>query len=412
MPITVETWPGRDEAVQLQARRVEDRLQRRADRHVVAERGEVLDALGPRAQQRDRGRRRRRLEADREEDHLAVGVATRELERVERRIDHAHVGTARLRLEQRAAAAGHAQHVAEGREDHLGPLGERDRVVDAAHRDHADRAARAVQEVDLGRHEILDPVLVDRVRVPAADLHELQRAAGLDQASSSCTSFCASSPERNSSTNFIAAPSASRVRSRRGRAGRRPTATGSTSSMPTRSCVAPQHDGRGRAVDVHDRRGDRGVAAGDAVTGVEPSQGGALLDLAQLLLVGLAHLLEQLDRLARLLLRRSARGRSRRGSAPSRPPRPRGTTRRRPPAARPRSRPWRGSPPGRRSRRSGPELPGTCLDPCGSGRRSQGKEARILCGKSAPAAPCAHRWWGVRALRGWRTTRGVPFRQA
>ena len=101
------------------------------------------------------------------------GLRARELERVERRVDHAHVGAARLRLEQRAAPAGHAHHVAEGREDHLRPLGERDRVVDAAHRDHADRAAGPVHEVDLGRDQILEPVLVDRVRVPAADLHDL-----------------------------------------------------------------------------------------------------------------------------------------------------------------------------------------------------------------------------------------------
>jgi hypothetical protein len=35
-----------------------------------------------------------------------------------------------------------------------------------------------VQEVDLRRDEILDPVLVDRVRVPAADLHDRHVAVG------------------------------------------------------------------------------------------------------------------------------------------------------------------------------------------------------------------------------------------
>ena len=107
------------------------------------------DAGRARAQERDRGRRRSRLEADREEDDLALGLGLRDRQRVERRVDRAHVGAACLRLEQRPAAAGDAQHVAERGEDDVRPLGERDRVVDPPHRDHADRAARAVQVLDL-----------------------------------------------------------------------------------------------------------------------------------------------------------------------------------------------------------------------------------------------------------------------
>jgi putative IMPACT (imprinted ancient) family translation regulator len=40
------------------------------------------------------------LEADGEEDDLLVRVAARDLQRVERRIDDAHVGRVRFRLEQ------------------------------------------------------------------------------------------------------------------------------------------------------------------------------------------------------------------------------------------------------------------------------------------------------------------------
>ena len=58
----------------------------------------------------------------------------------------------------------------------------RDPVVDPAHRDDADRTARAVDELDVLRQEIVDAVLVDRVRVAAADLHHLVVAAGLDDA--------------------------------------------------------------------------------------------------------------------------------------------------------------------------------------------------------------------------------------
>ena len=57
---------------------------------------------------------------------------------------------------------------------------DRDPVVDAPHRDHAHRAARAVHELDVRRQQVVDAVLVDRVRVAAADLHHLVVAARLD----------------------------------------------------------------------------------------------------------------------------------------------------------------------------------------------------------------------------------------
>ena len=59
-------------------------------------------------------------------------------------------------------------------------MGDRDPVVDPAHRDHADRAARAVHELDVRGQQVVDAVLVDRVRVAAADLHDLVVAARLD----------------------------------------------------------------------------------------------------------------------------------------------------------------------------------------------------------------------------------------
>ena len=124
--------------------------------------------------QRDGRRRRRRLEPDGEEHHLAVRVVGRELQRVERRVDEAHVGTPRLGLEEVSVAAGHAHHVAERREDDAGRLRDRDGVVDATHRDHADGAARPVHELDVRREHVLDAVSVDGVRVPAAHLHELE----------------------------------------------------------------------------------------------------------------------------------------------------------------------------------------------------------------------------------------------
>ena len=75
---------------------------------------------------------------------------------------------------------GHAHHVAEAGEDHAGLVGERDAVVDPPHRDHAHRAAGPVDELDVGGQQVVEAVLVDRVRVPAAHLHHLVVTAGLD----------------------------------------------------------------------------------------------------------------------------------------------------------------------------------------------------------------------------------------
>ena len=69
---------GPEEAVEAQVGRLEDGLDRRHDRHVVAEHAEVGHAELAGAQQRDRGRRRRGLEPDREEHDLAVGVLDRD----------------------------------------------------------------------------------------------------------------------------------------------------------------------------------------------------------------------------------------------------------------------------------------------------------------------------------------------
>jgi hypothetical protein len=171
---------GTDEAVEPQVGRVEQRAQRRHDRHVVAHAREVLDPLGLRALERQRGRRRGRLEANREEDDLALRVGLGDPQRVERRVDHADVGAGGLGVEQRAVAARHPHHVAEAGEDHAGLVGERDAVVDAPHRDHAHRAAGPVDELDVGRQQVVEAVLVDRVRVPAAHLHDLVVATRLD----------------------------------------------------------------------------------------------------------------------------------------------------------------------------------------------------------------------------------------
>ena len=55
-------------------------------------------------------------------------------------------------------------------------------VVDAAHRDHADRATRAMDQGDVRREIVLDSVLIDGMGVAAAHLHEPVVAVGSGQA--------------------------------------------------------------------------------------------------------------------------------------------------------------------------------------------------------------------------------------
>ena len=172
---------GTDEAVEAQVGRVEQCTKRRHDRHVVAHAREVLDALGLGALEGQRRRGRCGLEADREEDDLAVGVLLRDPERVERRVDHPYVGALGFGVEQASVRARDPHHVAEAREDHALGVREGDAVVHPAHRDHTDGAAGTMHELDVLGEQVVDCILVNRVGVPAAHLHHLVVTAGLDE---------------------------------------------------------------------------------------------------------------------------------------------------------------------------------------------------------------------------------------
>ena len=87
------------------------------------------------------------------------GMLARQLQRIERRIDHAHVAALRLHAQQVLRAAGHAQHVAVGDEDDVGSRCQGNRLVDDLDRRDADRAARPVDERDLLRQHLVDAVL-------------------------------------------------------------------------------------------------------------------------------------------------------------------------------------------------------------------------------------------------------------
>ena len=165
---------GTEKTVEAKVRRLQDCLDRRHDGHVIAEHEEVRDTELTGTKHRDRGRGCSRLEPDGEEHDVTVRGIHGDAECIERRIYEAHVGAARLRLEQIGLAAGHTHHVAERGEDHPRRLGDGDRVVDSSHRDDTYGTARAVHELDALGQDMLDAVAVDRVRVTTADLHELE----------------------------------------------------------------------------------------------------------------------------------------------------------------------------------------------------------------------------------------------
>ncbi len=153
-------------------RRPHQRGDRRRHQHVRDQHREVGQPELAGLEDRHRIGRRGRLEPDAEEDHLAAGVLPGYLNGVERRVDDSHIAALALDPEQVLAAAGDAQHVAERAEDHAGAGGDRQGLVDHLERGDAHRAAGAMDQLDLGRQQLVDPVADDRVRLPTADLHD------------------------------------------------------------------------------------------------------------------------------------------------------------------------------------------------------------------------------------------------
>jgi len=99
---------------------------------------------------------RGRLEADGEEDDAAAGLRLGQLQGVERRVDHAHIGALRLGPLEARRAAGHTEHVAECREDDAVEARDLDGGLDHAHGRHTHGAARAAEELDVGREHGAD----------------------------------------------------------------------------------------------------------------------------------------------------------------------------------------------------------------------------------------------------------------
>ena len=83
---------------------------------------------------------------------------------------------ARLDRKQIPVGARDAQHVAEGTEDHLGPGGDGQPLVDDLDRRDTDGAAGPVDQGQLGRQQPVDAEAQERVGLTAAHLHQRPRA--------------------------------------------------------------------------------------------------------------------------------------------------------------------------------------------------------------------------------------------
>ena len=178
--MTVETWAGPTKPSILIAPKfthvgaLQNVLDRGRREDVIAEDEEVRQTFLLGRQNGHRGRRRRGLKADGEEHHLAVGLRLGDSQRIQRRIDHAHVRAARLGLHQaEAACAGNAHDVAVGEQRDLWPASELDRAVDPSDRQNADRAARPVKSSAHAAGRRSSRPYLEIAWCAAAELHEM-----------------------------------------------------------------------------------------------------------------------------------------------------------------------------------------------------------------------------------------------
>ena len=156
---------------------------------------------------RHRGGRRGGLEADGEEHHLALRVVAGDLQRVGRRVDHAHIAR---RAPWPAAAtgrreAGHPQHVAVGAQDDAGArsasaIAMSTRPIGST---HTGQPGPWIMRT-LARQQVGDAVAEDGVGVAAAELHQAVAAVRVaPRRRCPRRGLRASAPSRNSSMYFM-----------------------------------------------------------------------------------------------------------------------------------------------------------------------------------------------------------------
>jgi len=173
-----------DEAVHLPLARREEGFQGGRDQFEQRGDEKVLEAGGPGARQHAAYDRGGGLETDADEDDLAGAFRAGDIQGVEGRVHHAHVGAFLAGgLQVQPLAALDLQHVAESGRRDAGQQGQFYEPVDIALRSDADGAAGAREHLDRGREQAAQAGRGDGHGMRAADLHEVcAAAAGRGQA--------------------------------------------------------------------------------------------------------------------------------------------------------------------------------------------------------------------------------------
>ena len=166
---------------------------------MIAKHREVPDSLGPGAHECKRGGGRCSLESDGEEHDVPVGIGLGQLKCIRGGIHEADIGAAGFVFERAAASTRHAHHVAERGKDEIRLRGERQPIVDAAHRENANWASGAMNQFDIVRQQIFQSKSIDGVRVTAADFHDAVVPVAIGEA----PDFFASLSDELGSAEFV-----------------------------------------------------------------------------------------------------------------------------------------------------------------------------------------------------------------
>src|SRR5580704_17733607 len=116
------------------------------------QRREILDSLLASQPDGHRVTRRCGFESDRKKDNFLVGISSRDLESIDRRVHDADIGSPRFEHKQVALGTRYAQHVSKRREDYIRPRRDRMRLVDHLQRGDAYGAAWPVHKFHLWRN--------------------------------------------------------------------------------------------------------------------------------------------------------------------------------------------------------------------------------------------------------------------
>ena len=100
----------------------------------------------------------------------------RDLQRLKRRIDHAHISAFGAHVEQVNGGTWHAQHVTIRCEDNFGAFGNCQGAVNLLKRSHAHRTAWSVHQLNSSGQHVIQAVMQEGVSLSAADFHQRPRA--------------------------------------------------------------------------------------------------------------------------------------------------------------------------------------------------------------------------------------------